>query len=274
MTPLDEHLVILERVQNNWVGPGNLECFIKFSSQLSSVSTYKLSDAQVMVGAAAILSEKFGALEWVKYARLFSVGHDTVSNPIAHNDHELLKRYCSTPELGIAILRSQDHTMLAVHTGYMCFALDGRGAPGHPSLQLLSSRAWKYFRELDFPDIDIEHMQLWAQKDEQSCGYHVLDFIQWLCLHLSGNRSLIDYLETDALDPTESNIKRLAEIFDNLVLKHKIWSPTEMEVVWGSGAQWASKRGTFAMCVRGLPNRMRSTSSNPSRSKPCQSELI
>ena len=90
-----------------------------------------LNDSQVLMGVAAMLCKKFGNPHRVKYARLFSIGADDKCNK-CRVGHEFMRDSTSisaSPILGIAILHSLTHTMLAIHFGSIIYYFDGKAIP-------------------------------------------------------------------------------------------------------------------------------------------------
>ena len=140
-----------------------------------------LDDSQVLIGVAAMLSKKFGNPYWVKYARLFNIGAADKFNK-CRVGHEFMNESTSIsarPLLGIAILRSMSHTMLAIHFGSIIYYFDGKQIP-NSQIENLVDMACQWFSELGLPIVKKKFKNVWLQIDAESCGFHVLDFVRYV----------------------------------------------------------------------------------------------
>jgi hypothetical protein len=158
-------------------------------------SKCKLGDNQLKTAVFAMCHKRWGK-NWPLHVRVINWTDDpkqqrTVPFDFIEMHIELAQLHDATPDLCICFLETSSHTMVLVSDGCTCVALDGLN---HPALQKLARTAEFAIRKMGFPETPIEYPSLWDQMDDWSCGWHVLNFLEFLLLGTSSIADLRDYL--------------------------------------------------------------------------------
>ena len=191
-----------------------------FRQCLQRRGTFHLDHVQVTIGACALLAEKWGSPFWVTKARVLNWGANEPVDDVG-TAHEVLKVAIQplecTPTIGIAILRSTDHTMGAIQTNTSYTAVDGL-AHERNEFRPLAKSAQKKFQGLDFPKTSLNFHNPWQQTDVDSCGYHFLHYVHH-ALFISKADDFTDYCAPakEELGKVWSN---MATVLDEMVGRH------------------------------------------------------
>ena len=181
----------LEQVAHTWLGGDGFKYLVDgFQSSLRDRGSSYLDHIQVHLATCALLAERHGHPWWVTKVRVFDWGANEESNSNQHG-HEVLRSdlipamFQSTPTMGFAILRSLNHTMAAIHTRTEYFAVDGLDHE-RQEFKPLARSAMQQFEMLGFPKRPTTFDKPWQQKDNTSCGYHVLHFLHHVLFRCEG----------------------------------------------------------------------------------------
>ena len=143
-------------------------------------------------------------VNWPLYARVFHWTEDPKKQRSTPYDfiqmHEQLQQINPLdPQLCICFLETNIHSMVLVHDGSSCVALDGFN---HPDIKKLAGGAAFVARKMGFPETPINYPKLWDQMDDWSCGWHVLHFLKFLLLDTNNIADLRASLFSCLAQPT------------------------------------------------------------------------